>query len=86
MICSTHGPVWEEKIPQVIDMYDKMSRYEGEEGVVIVYGTMYGNTEELAETIAEELSAQGIKNYCNAQCFRKLIIHLSWQISLNIKV
>ena len=62
MICSTHGPVWEEKIPQVIDMYDKMSRYEGEEGVVIVYGTMYGNTEELAETIAEELSAQGIKN------------------------
>ena len=62
MICSTHGPVWEEKIPHVIDMYDKMSRYEGEECVVIVYGTMYGNTEELAETIAEELSAQGIKN------------------------
>ena len=61
-ICSTHGPVWEEKIPQVIDMYDKMSRYEAEEGVVIAYGTMYGNTEELAETIAEELSRQGIKN------------------------
>lgn len=61
MICSTHGPVWEENIPQVVDMYDKMSRYEGEEGVVIVYGTMYGNTEELAEAIAEELSAQGIK-------------------------
>lgn len=61
-ICSTHGPVWEEKIPQVIDMYDKMSRYEAEEGVVIAYGTMYGNTEELAEAIAEELSRQGIKN------------------------
>ena len=62
MICSTHGPVWTEKIPQVVDMYDRLSRYEGEEGVVIAYGTMYGNTEELAETIAEELSAQGIKN------------------------
>jgi flavorubredoxin len=61
-ICPTHGPVWEECIPQVVDMYDKLSRYEGEEGVVIVYGTMYGNTEELAEAIAEELSAQGIKN------------------------
>ena len=61
-ICPTHGPVWEEKIPQVIDMYDRLSRYEGEEGVVIAYGTMYGNTQELAETIAEELSAQGIKN------------------------
>lgn len=62
MICSTHGPVWEENISKVVDMYDKMSRYEGEEGVVIAYGTMYGNTEEMAETIAEELSAQGIRN------------------------
>lgn len=62
MICSTHGPVWEENIAKVVDMYDKMSRYEGEEGVVIAYGTMYGNTEEMAETIAEELSAQGIRN------------------------
>ena len=61
-ICPTHGPVWEEKIPQVIDMYDRLSRYEGEEGVVIAYGTMYGNTQECAEAIAEELSAQGIKN------------------------
>lgn len=61
-ICPTHGPVWEEKIPQVVEMYDKLSRYEGEEGVVIAYGTMYGNTEELAEAIAEELSAQGIRN------------------------
>ena len=61
-ICPTHGPVWEEEIPRVVDLYDKMSRYEGEEGVVIAYGTMYGNTEELAETIAEELSKEGIKN------------------------
>ena len=52
----------EEKIPQVIDMYDKLSRYEAEEGVVIAYGTMYGNTEQLAEVIAEELSCEGIKN------------------------
>lgn len=67
MICSTHGPVWEEKIPEVVSLYDKLSRYEAEEGVVIAYGTMYGNTEELAEAIAEELSAQGIKNIvmCN---------------------
>lgn len=62
MICSTHGPVWEEKVQEVIDVYDRLSRYEAEEGVVIAYGTMYGNTELLAETVAEELSAQGIKN------------------------
>ena len=62
MICPTHGPVWEEKIAEVVAMYDKLSRYEAEEGVVIAYGTMYGNTEQMAEVIAEELSAQGIKN------------------------
>lgn len=62
MICPTHGPVWEEKISEVVAMYDKLSRYEAEEGVVIAYGTMYGNTEQMAEAIAEELSAQGIKN------------------------
>ncbi|MBO4984591.1 MAG: FprA family A-type flavoprotein [Bacteroides sp.] len=61
-ICSTHGPVWTENIPRVIDIYDKLSRYEAEEGVVIAYGSMYGNTEQMAEAIASELSAQGIKN------------------------
>jgi len=61
-ICSTHGPVWIEQKDKVIDLYDRMSRYEGQEGVVIVYGTMYGNTEQMAEAIALELSVQGIKN------------------------
>ena len=62
MICSTHGPVWEENIQRVVSVYDTLSRYQGEEGVVIAYGTMYGNTEELAEAVAEELSSEGIKN------------------------
>lgn len=61
-ICSTHGPVWVENVPRVIDIYDRLSRYEAEEGVVVAYGTMYGNTEAVAEVIAEELCKQGIKN------------------------
>lgn len=62
MICSTHGPVWTENVSKVIDIYDKLSRYEAQEGVVIAYGSMYGNTEQMAEAIAEELSDCGIKN------------------------
>lgn len=62
MICSTHGPVWQEHIPQVVSVYDKLSRYEGEPGVVIAYGSMYGNTEQTAEVIASELSACGVKD------------------------
>lgn len=62
-ICSTHGPIWtEHNIDRVIGIYDKLSLGTTDEGVVIAYGTMYGNTEQMAEAIAAELSAQGIKN------------------------
>ncbi|MDL2303681.1 FprA family A-type flavoprotein, partial [Dysgonomonas sp. OttesenSCG-928-D17] len=62
-ICSTHGPVWtmDDQIKKVIGIYDKLSRYEGDEGVVIAYGSMYGHTEQMAETIAYELAQQGIR-------------------------
>ena len=39
-ICSTHGPVWHEYIDKVVGIYDRLSRYETEEGIVICYGTM----------------------------------------------
>ncbi|HJA82403.1 MAG TPA: FprA family A-type flavoprotein [Candidatus Bacteroides intestinavium] len=61
-VCSTHGPVWTEQLPRVVSLYDRLSRYEAEEGVVIAYGSMYGHTEEMAEAIAAELSAQGIRH------------------------
>lgn len=59
-ICSTHGPVWETNIPAVIDLYDRLSRYEGERGVCLVYGSMYGNTAAAADALAMELDANGI--------------------------
>lgn len=61
-ICSTHGPVWQENIDKVVEMYDQMSKYESEEGAVVCYGSMYGNTEEMAEVVARGLSDGGIKN------------------------
>ena len=61
-ICSTHGPVWHEYIDKVIGMYDSMSKYETEPGLVICYGTMYGNTERAAEVIARAASEAGVKN------------------------
>ncbi|MDD6820335.1 MAG: FprA family A-type flavoprotein [Prevotella sp.] len=61
-ICSTHGPVWHENIGKVISMYDSMSKYETEPGLVICYGTMYGNTERAAEAIARAASEAGVKN------------------------
>jgi len=63
IICSTHGPVWQKELSKVASLYDKWSRYEPEEeGVVIVYGSMYGNTQQLTEAVAEGIVAGGIKN------------------------
>ena len=59
-ICSTHGPVWEKSVPEVVALYDRMSRYEGERGGCIAYGSMYGNTAAAAEALAEELRRQGV--------------------------
>ena len=61
-ICSTHGPVWKKHIPEVVEVYSRMSRYEGECGVVVVYGSMYGHTAGMARTIAGALAEAGIKN------------------------
>ena len=61
-ICSTHGPVWHKYVDKVIGLYDRMSKYETEPGLVICYGTMYGNTERMAEQIARSASLAGVKN------------------------
>lgn len=62
MICSTHGPVWKKRIPEVLEVYNRLSKYEGKEGVVVLYASMYGNTEQMAEAIADGLARNGVKN------------------------
>ena len=62
MSCSPHGPVWTENIAKVIGIYDRLSRYDADKGVVIVYGSMYGHTEQMAEQLARQLTAKGVKN------------------------
>ena len=59
-ICSTHGPVWEKHVEEVVELYDRMSRYETERGVCIVYGSMYGNTAAAADALAMELESLGV--------------------------
>ncbi len=61
-ICSTHGPVWHERISEVVDIYSRLAQYKSEPGVTIIYGTMYGNTAEVAEEIGRQLSARGVRN------------------------
>jgi flavorubredoxin len=62
MIAATHGPIWRSDLNWVLTRYNKWSSYTLDQGVVIVYGSMYGNTQKMAEVIARQLSVRGIKN------------------------
>ena len=62
-ICPLHGLVWRNDFGYLLEKYDKWSRYEPEEkGVMIVYASMYGNTESAAEILAGKLVEKGITN------------------------
>ena len=61
-ICSTHGPVWHDRKDEIISIYNRLSLYEGEDGVTIVYGSMYGNTAKIVDVIASRLNEKGIRN------------------------
>jgi len=61
VICSTHGPIWRKNPGWIVDRYDRWSRHEAEEGVVVVFGSMYGNTERMMEAVAAGLAEEDIK-------------------------
>lgn len=61
LLCPLHGPVWRKDIGHFIDLYKTWSAYEPEQnGVLLAYGSMYGNTEKAAEIVAARLSDRGI--------------------------
>lgn len=63
MICSLHGPIWRTDLSYFIDKYDKWSKYESEDqAVAIIYGSIYGNTEQAVNALAMRLAEKGVKN------------------------
>jgi len=62
MICPLHGFVWRKNLHEIITPYTQWSRYEPEEqGVMIAYASVYGNTENAAEILSSRLRDVGIK-------------------------
>ena len=63
MFCPLHGPIWRKDLGYFIEKYDKWSRYEPEEkGVLIIYASMYGNTEGASTALATRLVERGVTN------------------------
>ncbi len=61
-ICPLHGPVLKENLSYYIGLYDTWSSYRPEdEGVLVAYASIYGNTAGAAKQIAEMLKEKGAK-------------------------
>lgn len=78
-ICPLHGRIWQKDINKLLDKYKKWASYEAEEkGVTIIYGSIYGNTENAAEILACMLAEKGIRNI---QMFDVSATHPSYIVS-----
>ncbi len=64
IICPLHGPVWHTELGYIIDKYQHWSTYtpEDSDGVMVVYASMYGNTESAAQALAAKLVERGVTN------------------------
>ncbi len=79
MICPLHGPVWRENLGWYVGKYQKWAAWEPEEkGVIIPYGSIYGNTANAAEILAMKLAGRGIRNI---QMYDVSSTHTSYIIS-----
>ena len=60
VICPLHGPVLKENLGYYLDLYNTWSSYQPEEeGIVIAYTSVYGNTKKAVTLLAEKLRANG---------------------------
>ncbi len=60
-VAAAHGVIFRKNPKHIIDLYDKWSRHETENGVVLVYASMYGNTERMANAIAGGIAEEHMK-------------------------
>ncbi len=59
-ICPLHGPVLTENLGYYLNLYNTWSGYQPEEdGIVVAYTSVYGNTRKAVQQLAEKLRAKG---------------------------
>ena len=60
MILPLHGPVWRKDLNVILEKYQKWSTYQSEsDGVIVVYGSLYGHTASAAEKVASSMRDKG---------------------------
>jgi len=83
MICPLHGPIWRENLGYFIEKHSIWASYESEKkGALIIYSSIYGNTENAAMVLSQMIGDKGVKDiraydasvtdvsYLVAECFK----------------
>lgn len=60
VIAPSHGLVWRKDPKRIVELYARWARNEGELGVAVVFGSMYGETKKMAEAVARGVREAGV--------------------------
>jgi flavorubredoxin len=63
IIAPSHGRIWRGKPGEIIELYKKLAdlaEKEAEAGVTLIFGSMYGNTENMMNAVAQGISEAGV--------------------------
>jgi len=61
MIAPSHGVVWRRNPVEILEAYQRWVEGAARERAVVVYDTMWGSTERLAEAVMEGLASEGVE-------------------------
>lgn len=60
VIAPSHGLIWRKNPETIVNLYARWARHEGEPGVAVVFGSMYGETRKMAEAVAQGIREAGL--------------------------
>ncbi|HBQ63517.1 MAG TPA: MBL fold hydrolase, partial [Clostridiales bacterium] len=60
MIAPSHGVIWRENPGQIIEAYARWADHYAEDHILILYGTIWGATQTMAQAISEGILKTGI--------------------------
>jgi len=72
-ILPSHGIIWHEHIPKIVELYKKWSENVTDNKALIIYDSMWGTTEKMANMIRNTFEEQGM----NAQIYNLRLTHIS---------
>lgn len=77
IIAPDHGFIWRKDLSRIVNLYEKWAAQKPQKKVVVVYDTMWGSTQKMAEYVTEGLRQGGmeVKQMSMHSCHRSEVAH-----------